>query len=89
MTLVVGIPFGVVRARGGNVIGLAISHALLDAFAVLQLASLQPETPSTGESVGTIAVSAVIAAGYVIWYRITRPRQATDSSASGVTNASG
>ena len=71
VTLAVGVPFTVVRLRGGSIVPLIAWHAIIDTWAFLHTASVTAQgSPSIGEAVATLVVPSLIAAlGYVWWYR--------------------
>ncbi|MCW2920866.1 MAG: protease self-immunity family protein [Thermoleophilia bacterium] len=70
VTLAVGVPFTIVRLRCGSIIPLIIWHAVIDAWAFLHTASVTAQgSPGVGEAVATLVVPALVALGYVWWYR--------------------
>lgn len=70
VTLAVGVPFTIVRLRCGSIVPLVIWHAVIDAWAFLHTASVTAQgSPGVGEAVATLVVPALVALGYVWWYR--------------------
>ena len=70
VTLAVGVPFTVVRLRCGSLGPLIVWHALIDTWAFLHTASVTPEgSPDPGEIAASLVLPALVAIGYVVWYR--------------------
>jgi membrane protease YdiL (CAAX protease family) len=70
VTLVVGIPFTIVRLRCGSIWPLVAWHALIDLWAFLHTASVVAEgDPSAVEAAGALVLPLVVGVGYLVWFR--------------------
>lgn len=78
VTLVVGIPFTIVRLRCGSIWPLVAWHALIDVWAFLHTSSVVAEgEPSLLEAAAALVLPVIVAVGYVLWFRREPMRRIT------------
>jgi membrane protease YdiL (CAAX protease family) len=70
VTLAVAVPFTIARLHVRSIWPLVLWHALIDIWAFLHTASVVPQgSPSLVDALATLVLPALIAAGYVVWWR--------------------
>lgn len=70
VTLVVGIPFVIVRLRCGSIWPLVAWHALIDLWAFLHTSSVVATgNPGLVEAVLALALPVLVACGYLVWFQ--------------------
>jgi len=76
--LIVGIPFAVVRLLTHTLLPLVICHAAVDAWAFLHTADISPSgSPSNSEIIASLVLPSLIAAGYVVAFKLSAHRRTT------------
>ncbi|MCW2950071.1 MAG: hypothetical protein JWN41_1084, partial [Thermoleophilia bacterium] len=75
--LAIGIPFACVRLLTHTLVPLIVCHAIVDAWAFLHTATIQPAgAPTNGEIVAGLVGPALIAFGYVLAFMLSVRRRA-------------
>jgi membrane protease YdiL (CAAX protease family) len=77
VTVLVGVPFGAIRAAGGGLLGLAAAHAAIDAVGFVALNSIELPEVSSAEAIAQVLTAAIASALWLwLWWPRVRRRAA-------------